>query len=122
MIQRHILRILLLLASIIAFSSCKKNVPPPDPKSDLSSIVSAARDGVIGRVISVRTEPTTTPSHSAVIEARHKSEVYRFSVFCKDGVWYYDKPISMVSEGVPITAFDISREVSIIVYKFKFKR
>ena len=116
------MRILLLLASTVAFSSCKKGAPPPDPKSYLSSIVSAATDGVIGRVISVRTEPTSTPSHSAIIEARHNSEVYRFSVFCKDGDWYYDKPISLVSEGVPITAYDISTDVSIIVYKFKFKR
>ena len=115
-----ILRLLTVCAAALLHFACSD--PKPDPKSTLSEIVASPEAGASGKVVSVRTEPTETPSHSAVIEATMGTEVYQFSVFCKEGVWYYDGPISLVSEGVPITAYDISTEVSIAAYKFNFKR
>lgn len=64
--------------------------------------------------MSIRTEPIATPSHTAVVESTREGNVLHFSVFCKDGTWYYDRAISLVSQGERIRPeyFHIAEEYS----------
>ena len=114
------MRILLFLSAFL-LASCSK--PRPTPQAELARIVATPKSPAwTGTVVSVRTEPTTTPSHSAIVEATERSDVHRFTVFYKDGIWYYDQPISIISEGERIYAFDISNTVSQAARQFDFQR
>ena len=102
--------------------ACSKPTPAPDAAGDLARIVAHPKNSeVVAKVVSCRTEPTATPSHSAVIEVVDKGDVYRLALFRKDGVWHYDRPISLVSQGTPITG-DITTDTSTVAYKLDLRR
>lgn len=115
------MKALAILAATLALTACQKPQPQTDARAEIQKIVREAKAPVTGKLISFRTEPTTSPSHSAVIEASDKSGVYRFSVFRKDAKWYYDGPVSLTSGGeiINITQEDYFKSIfSTVAYNF----
>ena len=128
----HITMKLLIFLAISMIPSCSKKESPSDAYLELSRIMKHPKqdEGKITGRFDLHTEPSETPSHRATIEAvwehpygtKVSHEVYRFSAFRKNGIWYYDRPISLVCDGEPITRYDISTDGSLAAFKFDFRR
>jgi len=101
--------------AILLLASCSRPPSEDGPQISLQHIVDAAKPPVTAKVMEVRTEPTEFPSHSAIIQAVDKNgDTWTFAVFRKQGKWYYDRPVALISGGKNIPADEFTTDFRII--------